>query len=118
MTSSCGQQIIRRPARLTAEPWRTVEKQPRTVEFQWLRQGCPLPRAATLELSRPCFGVDARHQGCAQLFHSSLNGFAAAFLKGVVQCWGIGTKSSVTTACLLGRSFDSLKHDLGILFSV
>ena len=68
-------------------------------------------------LSRPFFGIDARHFGCTELFYGSMDCFAAAFLKGVVQCSGIRTKSSVTTACLSGRSFDSLKHDLRILFS-
>ena len=34
------------------------------------------------EVSQPCFGIDARQHGCAELSHRSLNGFAAAFLKG------------------------------------
>jgi hypothetical protein len=46
-----------------------------------------------------------------------MNGLAAAFLKGMVQRAGIGAKSSVTAACLSGRSLDSLKHDLRVLFS-
>lgn len=40
------------------------------------------PPTATLRLSRPCFGIEARYQGCAELFNCALNCFAAAFIKG------------------------------------
>ena len=73
---------------------------------------------ATQLVSRPCFGMDARHDGGAQLFHCLPNGFAPAFLKGTVQRPGIGAKRRLATACLLRSSFDSLKQDPRVLFSV
>jgi hypothetical protein len=44
-----------------------------------------LQQAAMPLFRQPCFGIDARHHGGAELFYCSLNRFAATFLEGAVQ---------------------------------